>query len=472
MKLFVLAAALGLLLAPSARGDSQVFVTSQERLTVLGDGHEIVGPHPAGDSVVWGERRGKTVYLRKLAADGRVSEIGSVVDRPRGLDNPYYMELTADDGQLAFRRVESTCAVGGDCRHFRVLGAEIRLGPLGGPYALVASGACREGRPDRNVFANVVLAGGVLSRIENCDEVRYVSRDLATRSEFAFVPPPPGTPWAGTGRYVAVFQSGEFPLPARADVVVYEVETGRELYRVANQPSYFALGEDGLLVALDAVSGELSWADRSEPFAHRIGYVTAPRNARLTVRRRLVAVVGSVAGSWSHTLLRLDGQRASQADADSLGRWGFDGRRLAWASWPCRVAIIRVWDPLDASPDVSGARCPAARPRAASSRVGQRGSVFVEASCPARPALGCAGTLRLTATASGSRSQRMLGETRYAIASGERERLEIDLRQRQRRFVRRHARVAATVLSTATERAGFDTRDSRRLRFTLVWRGR
>jgi hypothetical protein len=467
--------ALLLLVTSTAAAQSQVFVTDYER-PAAGDS-SIDGPHPAGDRVVWAERRYPRMHLRSLAADGEIAEIGSVVDAPQGPNNPLYWDLAVGEGRLAFAQAATECTDDEFCRDFRITSDELHLGPIGGPYALVAS--CQRGEagcptdPHCPKYSGVVLVNGMLSYSEGCGDSRFVTRDLATGEQFTFAGSESARRWTGTGRYLLVLESDE-PSPAVYDFVVYDVKTGQELYRVPDQPPYGAVGEDGLVALFDPSSGQLSWADRGEPFPHPIAMVAPTNNVSFMVRRRVIAFVTAIGVGVPRrlTLFSLNGEQVSQADDEPAGDWDFDGRRLAWVSEPCQLGVIRIWDPTDDPPDLADRPCPAAAVRGASSRVGRRGRIFVKARCPVRPALGCSGTMRLVAKARRPSRRRPLGEPSYAVASGDTERLKLELTRKQRRFIRRQRSVNVIAVSRAVQRDGYDTTERRRFRFELAWRRR
>jgi hypothetical protein len=296
---------------------------------------------------------------------------------------------------------------------------------------------------------------------------------VATGERFALALPDNAYRWSGTGPYLAQFDPGG-TYAARADIVVFDARTGQEVYRVPDQTAYYALGEDGLLALFDPASGELSWADANEPFPHAIGMVAPTYNLELSARRRVIALVTAISTNTPRRLSLFDlaGRQASQVDTEAAAEWGFDGRRLAWVSKPCGLAAIRVWDHGDNPPDLADKRCPAGSLLDASSRVGRRGRIFVKAGCPARPALGCTGAMRLVAKA-GRRSRRhVLGELPYAASSADTERLKLKLTRKNRRFIRRHGSVKVIAVSRAVQREGFDTIERRRFRFQLKWRRR
>ncbi len=464
--------------AAGAAAQSQLFVTDYERPRA-GDS-SISGPHPDGDRVVWAERRFPRMHLRSLATDGTVTGIGSVLDAPRGPDNPLYWDLAVGEGRLAFAQAHTECT-DQFCRDYRITTNELHLGSIGGPYTLVAS--CQAGAPGCSFgprcprggpkYRGLVLVAGMFSYSESCDDGRFVTRDLATGEEFSFPGSQAPHGWTGTGRYLAVLESDE-PSPAVYDFVVYDVTTGQQLYRVEDRPPYGALGEDGLLAFFDPSSGQVSWADPSEPFLHPVARLTPTFGPELTVRKRTIAVVtpDSSRSALEHHVIDTAGNRQSQVDSERTADWGFDGRRLAWISEPCALAVIRIWDPGDDPPYLADARCPAAAVRDASSHVGRRGRIFVKARCPRRPKLGCSGTMRLVAKAGRRPPRRDLGEPTYAITSGDRERLKLKLSRKNRRFIRRHGTVRVVAISRAVQREGFDGAERRRFRFELKWRSR
>jgi hypothetical protein len=417
--------------------------------------------------------------LRSLAASGSVSHVGSV-DVGYHSGAGFLLRIAAGDGRLAFWRAEARCAAG--CRLVDIVDPELYLGAIGGPYESV---------PTCNTYSAGVIAGGFFAFFDQCDDKRVVTRNLTTGEEYRFEFPTGIGDWHHTGRYVALFD-GDLRY---GEISVHEATTGEELYRILDAPHYYAVDESGTLVLYDEESGEFSWASPEQTTPQV--FASIPPNLgpldslglRFAIRSGVVAVnafpeVSSAppyqpVESARYYLFDLAaGTTTSYEQFESAGEWGFDGRRLAWWVRPCELAIVQVWDPLDGSPALSDGPCPWAKLGNASSRVGHRGRIFVDARCPTQPRLGCTGIMRLIAEGGrrGAPRRRILAEPTYGVPPGAMERIELRLSRGDRRFVRRHGRVSVTVVSRAVARSGFargrDGRprgERRRFGFGLRW---
>lgn len=133
---------------------------------------------------------------------------------------------------------------------------------------------------------------------------------------------------------------------------------------------------------------------------------------RRTTRDSLAQDVSRFTVWRAGRILRVSGQRVG-------GGWDFDGRRLTWATQPCALTTIQVWD-LDTPPPTPAREDCTPAVAAPTARLGTAGRALrVRLTCPAAPEHGCAGSIHADLVT--RRGGRRVGETfltDYRIRAG------------------------------------------------------
>lgn len=304
----------------------------------------------------------------------------------------------------------------------------------------------RDFSPDANNCAlpNVALDGDLLVEANQCPGRPLSTRDLATPDA-----PPATVPWdAGSprvplrvlsiraaGRYAAVLAEQGSGWPPTVYVVLVDLVTGAEVYRVpygqllgpnapANYEIRYDLDPDGTVVIelpdYDWQYGRranLYWMSPAEPSIHQIathggaglagfGLAMQLNNGRIAVRRQ---------EDWALVNLRGDTLEVFDTDGDGGTGLDFDGHRLVWASGDT------VWNepyPLVAS---SAPQAPVSR--------GAVARVSVRCTTSQR----CTGTLALKAQHTGHR----FGSAQFTIPPQSRRTIPVKLSSRARQTLAR-----------------------------------
>jgi hypothetical protein len=154
----------------------------------------------------------------------------------------------------------------------------------------------------------------------------------------------------------------------------------------------------------------------------------------------------------------LEGRTVAAATATGMiGDFDTDGGRLTYAVRPCESIGVVVWDLAGTPPRFPRGSCPV--PRIAGDPVERRGSkVPVRVTCPKRGRLGCAGTMRLVADASGKHHRgaertRWLGHSDYAVPAGATRTLVFDVDDAGMEFLASYRRVRIRVDAVSSGRA-------------------
>jgi hypothetical protein len=431
----------------------------------VSENYGFVGPVLAGDSILYA--RGSESQIAIARTDDGVT--GRSIGTIRDLRGEYRsIALDASEQRVALAEVAHTC--GFDCRTSTLVTDRVLAGPLDGPPVPVAGcgpeapgcgAACFEYTPE------VSVSGTAIAFFDRCGR-RMVVRDdggAGPPAERTFTPErPDGTPRVA-GRYVAWLEWGPESVTSRT-VVVHDWVTGQEAYRV-DAPGVTALDvqADGKVAyALNEGRGttRVAWASADEPRSHP-GPVFPTPIVDVRIERDRIGVRARESGTprlATLAVLGLDARElARHRETASLGGWDFDGTRIAWATHPCERAAIVAWDfGTDTRPPALPAgRCPV--PKITVRSTGVRGRSFgLPMRCPAEPALGCRGSVRLVAR---SRSGRRfaLGRHDYDIEPRRSSRVKIVLTKAGRAFVARHRTVTVTATAIGVSRSGVETAD-------------
>jgi hypothetical protein len=455
-----LALALVLAAAPSARASSRAVTGPMPGppTSATTDFYAFSGPVPVGDDVVWATRsEDGAVSAWVNEASGRTQ---SVLDLPDAPDDSGAVSIAAVPGLVAVIRKSTHCF--DDCRS-SIMGPvtdDVWTGPVAGPlkrsFGCGAPGPVCTGdaytcnAPQTALSADWITTGACTGS--------FTLTDLRTGTQRPFGETSPSL----AGRYLAtVAQATGIPRqdnPAR--LVVRDLETGTEAYRI-DVPSpnpvdaYFFTSRvqaDGTAV-VQSGSGAW-WASVAEPFLHPM---QAPGAVVNIVGGRVAFVAGPRLGR-EVTVTDLTGTVLAKVPvAPTLGRVAFDGRRVAWASRPCQDAVVVVREVADADgPLPSTAPCPAPAISRKTRKADDAFAFSVKLSCPATPALGCAGTLHLVGRqqrGKAGRGTRELAVVPYALAGGATRVFAIRLTRGGITFLRAARRVDVTARTIAIKRA-------------------
>ncbi len=451
------------------------------------------GPVVAGDRVVWAVRTPKgAVTVRVAESDGRTVDIL----RLRADRSDYgAISLEAAGARVALARSGERCS-DLDCRYLFPVTEDVWSGVVGeplarlegcgtpGPSCRTEETRCRGGATSLSPthYASSTcrglelreLASATTRRFEDEHEPRLAGRYLASIRNPASRAEPP-----------------ELRVrDLQADALAYRVELARSDVPHPNRVAVHLQADAKVVLAwFDGQRRRIAWASPAEPVLHAVDAPGEPGG----LARDLVAYrrFGGVLQPQSEVgLVGLDGRIAARftftAPFGGLSYGlAWDGERLAWAQRPCETVFIAVVDLARAEPppSPSGAPCPRAKIVTRKPvRVDRAGRFSVTLSCPAEPALGCAGTLRLVASAPGRAGRRRgagsdgrfsLAFLGYAIQPGGSQRLPVRLSRGGLAFVRTAKR--PTVQATAVAYTRADATDEVMPavavgRFALRWR--
>jgi hypothetical protein len=252
------------------------------------------------------------------------------------------------------------------------------FGPPTGPLALV---------PD-DVLGGAVAGSTVLTLEGETDRAAIVARDLATGALPRLVTRP-GKDLAdlkAAGPYVSVVVNHE---ARNSAIVVYEIATGREVYRLAQTIDHgYDLGPDGRIVLVGGARGRvpIRTATPAEPQLRTI--------ARLRVLPYIALAGDEIALARSRAvsqllLLGLDGTlRRVSGPTSYVTSIAYDGSTLAFTAGHCLFAGAGPTGPA------TNDGCFDELPRAHRFRVKGRRAV-VPVKCRVPPGAHCRGVLRL-----------------------------------------------------------------------------
>jgi hypothetical protein len=427
----------------------------------------ILGPEVDGDRVIWGEGEFDGTRFRVLGPDGRVSQAGFVAG---GRLSEW--SIDADGGELAYRREETFCPTDRCYGNYSLDSAEVAVGPHGGPYGIVDRCPGSEQNPEAcepdycsTSGFGVDLSDRVLTYGQFCQPFQLVVRDLDTGDIRVHDLSSYSDSYV-TGRYLAVRESS---YDGPGDIVVSDSLTAEERFRVEESSATFAIAPDGLLVLYDPETGELSWASPQDPSVHHIanvgrGFFLAQVRHGLIAGARRDAIRNYSPGLSELSVYDLAGRQVSEPVTDPVGGWDFDGRRLAWGSAPCEIALVLVWDVRESPPHVWDGDCPVARPVSASRRVHSPQMLRMKLQCPDEPPLGCSGAIRLVARKR-TRGRRLLGTANYAVLPGETDTASLQLGRATYEWFRQRGRVKVVARLFAVRRDDQETQARGRFKF-------
>lgn len=324
---------------------------------------DVTGPRLAGWRVVWAQRR----------ADGgldlRATDMSS--KRPRTLfagPNPDRYDtqvrgyLAGSPTVVLFRRLTVSRSGLGEPDAIADLGT---LGVFGGELRQLAPGCAAA------CFPIAVNADSARVLFSGPEPGRVTVKDVSSGASSIREATGPHTALAG--RFLA-YVSGE------RDVVIYDLQASRELYRVRG-PAYLAsldVQEDGKVVVAyrdrQTDEGHLAWASPTSPVPHVLPLVGRPGYTALISGDRIVfsrltadardGEIGEIAvGGRGKVLVRpavtpdLDFHSPDFTASDRY--YDFDGGRLTWMERSCsgqRVAVSSM-SSLRAAPRLRRPRC-------------------------------------------------------------------------------------------------------------------
>jgi hypothetical protein len=252
------------------------------------------------------------------------------------------------------------------------------FGPPTGPLTMI---------PD-DVVGLAATGSTVLTLEGRAKQPALIARDLATGAVPKLIARPGGYPveLRAAGPYVSVVIDHE---QADSAIVVYEIATGRELYRLASGPvNGYDLGPDGRIVLAADARGRtpIQTATPAEPRLRTIARLSVLPYVALGGDKIALARRGAVARM---ILLDLDG--TSETVTGPIGRvttLAFDGTSLAFIAGHC---LYGGTGPAGPATDDG---CFDETPRANRFRVKGRRAI-VPVKCRVPPGAHCHGTLRL-----------------------------------------------------------------------------
>lgn len=455
----------------------------------------LAGPVLAGDRVAWAVRTRKgAVTVRVGESDGRTIDVLQLPADGSGFGE---ISLDAAGARIALARLGERCDF--ECRSTYTVTQDAWSGVIGEPFARL--GGC--GRPgpscatsERGCGAEAISLSPTHFASSSCTgfELRDLARGTSRRFAGEVAP-------RLAGRYLASIRKGNPSSPKepsellvrdlQAEALAYRVELAGvdDPYSTNSANVVLHLQDDAkvLLTSVNAATGErrIAWASPAEPVLHPVAAPGMPGG----LARDLVAYrrVGDFLQPQSEAgLFGLDGRIAARfAFTAPYGGLSFDGERLAWAQRPCETVFIAVVNLSQAGPPPSPSEAPCPPAKIVTRRpvgVDRAGRFSVELSCPAEPALGCAGTLRLLARAPGRLGRRRgagssgrfsLAFMGYAIQPGRSQRLPVRLSRGGLAFVRtvRRPTVQATAVAYPRADAPDDVMPGVEAgRFALLWR--
>jgi hypothetical protein len=301
------------------------------------------------------------------------------------------------------------------------------FGPPSGPLALV---------PD-DVFGGAATGSTVLTLEGAAPRAAIFARDLAAGAAPRLVARPGKDPTdlKAAGPYVSVVINHE---AANSAIVVYEIATGREVYRLANTIDHgYDLGADGRIVRVGGTSGRvpIQTATPAEPRLRTIARLRVLPSIALAGDEIALARAGVISRLL---LLRLDGTRRSvSGPTGPVTSIAYDGSTLAFTAGHCLYAGTG-----SAGPSTSSG-CFDAGPRVRKPRLQGR-RVIVPVRCLVPAGAHCTGRLIL-ATFKG----RVLARRRLRLDPGDGV-VRVRLSQRELKVVRRAPRDLYASLSQST----------------------
>lgn len=426
----------------------------------------IAGPRLMGDSIAWAglTRQGYAVHVTEPGGGDRVA---GVVRVPLPWPPPlrgYYGRLEASRTRLAFSLRVTPCwgSQTPDCDFGGEVG-EVLTAPRDGPLEHLAGCGDRCEECAYSLGVPVDVSGDDVLYGAPCHRGNAFGRSFASGSTGQPTRLPRGSLMLA-GDYLAVNDW-------RDPRVVNRV-TGKTAYRVDTDhytTLMHDLQPDGKLAygapndsecQVEQCPDELpSWVSPLEPQGHAVGDDAIHRlQMRMADDRIAYRPFGNPPWPLGRIgVVDLQGKTVAAATVTSaIGDFDFDGARLTYAVRPCGSIGAVVWDLNGSPPHFPRGSCPV--PRIAGEPVRRRGAtVPVRVTCPERGRLGCAGTIRLVADASGRRTggtdrTQGLGQSDYSVPSGAARTLAFKVDEDGARFLARYRRVRIRVSAASHER--------------------
>jgi hypothetical protein len=308
------------------------------------------GPALFGDGVAWGERqRVSAVSVVTRTSDGQRRRIGELT--ATSATDRLWLALAGSSRRLALASFDTAICI----RCGVTVQTAVYQAVMGGPLTQLA--------PACSVLSSLrefdVAEDLLAARDSGC---RFAVYDLERATEPQFELPADARAPRVAGSHVAWLTGfhDEGTFGSTSDIVVFDLDEHRELYRVAAGdvpgPIYsLDLQSDGKIAIVFRTLApghkafeHVAWASPEEPRLHVL-----PLPPRLVYQARIagdeIAFMAGDGDRFSDGVIgiaALDGTSRSIA-APAQGRFGgddfdFDGRRIAWVQAGCTRALIRT----------------------------------------------------------------------------------------------------------------------------------
>jgi hypothetical protein len=420
------------------------------------------GPVLAGARVMWAtERRDGGFDLRSQQGDQNAQVVRAFPPSPGS--SWALPQFAASSTRIVLARHNGG---GDDC-----CGRDVFTAPLGGEFEVLDAGCPEYNGPDKP--RDVDVSGDAVV-FPLCDKngAKSIVRD------YSGAPPVdwevPGRPAGGlriAGRYVAAFENFASNAFNPGPIDVYDRVTGQLVYQLPKKAdrgiSNYDLQADGKIalsyVAPGSGGGRVGWASPSEPFLHRLPLPARPFYDVRMAGNRIAYEAGRSAPEIYFTLADigvtdLAGHRrrlGNQGEGEVFDEFfDFDGKRVAWWSYGCtraKIRVVRADGPPAISPPRHGCKLRFRRPPRVAGR-----SVHLFLDCFGFPAEACHG--RHVVLSTDRRGHRVVGRGRYAS--------KVRLTRRGRQLLTRRGSLRVFVRALVTDESG--QRERRRGRTTLA----
>lgn len=368
--------------------------TKANASVIAGADQAFVGPQLTDTGAAWivAPRRGQS-SLQLWRGSGPAAQLSAV-------GSSSFVALAASGSRVAYQRVWAGCARPG-CSRPGLLADEVQLGSTTEPPTrfsgcdTAAGVRCDPGAPGFQPRIALTPDALVVTKV-----LPTVTHTLVTNFDAGLMPTtvelPTGPYFAAAGRYVAA-------APGLGPITVFDRLTGAALYQVAGEPSLMDVQADGTIAFADG-AGRVAWASIAAPTPHLLTTLPQPQSRAdgtlsLHIADDKVLIIGARSGTVTANLQPLNGPARvlpSLIGALSYTDVDFDGTRMTWATQPCSVISVAVWDVDDAAAFPTPPRRCFAPPVLSVGRVRADGRLVVQLTCPSGPRMGCEGTVRGT----------------------------------------------------------------------------